>query len=417
MNQQATHTETQNNPIVILTIANGAGHIRVAGGIATAIRSTKPELPVMVVDVADYMKSLTRFTHVSAYLWLVKHAPRVWDRIDRYQKKQTHTSPEWYYRRGCHRLFGLFRDIRPRAIVATEVGCCEIAALMKRDLTLDAPLVAVNDDYDADRAWVQSEVDLYCFIAEEFGKQLIANGAVRERVAIWGAPLSSGFEVPRTREHERAEICGRFSFDPALPIVLIAGGGEGIGKIEEITSRLLRLNRHDLQLLVLTGRNEGLKSRCDRVAMNAFWNCCRVLGWVGPEEMPQLMCAADLMVSKLGSMFNEALASELPIIAMEPPPGSERVQYRLLEKWNVGCAVRTVDEVVERVIRLIAEPEQIEAMRREARSHRTLGVSRRIAHWLIEATDRRSPLCKDYEWSALNPESLSREILKVETHL
>jgi len=288
---------------------------------------------------------------------------------------------------------------------------------MKRDLALDASLVAVNDDYDADRAWVQPEVDLYCFIADEFGEQLIANGAVCERVAIWGPPLSSGFEVPRTRAHERAEICRRFSFDPELPIVLIAGGGEGIGKIEEITSDLLRLKRRDLQLVVLTGRNEGLRSRCERVAVNASWNSCRVLGWVGPDEMPQLMCAADLMVSKLGSMFNEALASELPIIAMEPPPGAERVQYRLLEKWNVGCAVRTVDEVVDRVSRLLSQPEQIEAMRREARSHRTLGVSRRIADWLIQATDRRSRLCNDSEWSAVNPEFLSREILKVETHL
>jgi processive 1,2-diacylglycerol beta-glucosyltransferase len=147
------NSEGQDGPVLILTISNGAGHIRVAEGLASAIRAAQPATPVLIADVADYMSPLARFTHVTAYLWIVKHAPAAWDRIDCYQKRQTHTSPEWFYRRGCRSLFELARRVRPRAIVATEVGCCEIAALIKRDFALDVPLVAVNDDFDADRAW------------------------------------------------------------------------------------------------------------------------------------------------------------------------------------------------------------------------------------------------------------------------
>jgi processive 1,2-diacylglycerol beta-glucosyltransferase len=381
---QLKQADTQSNPVLILTIANGSGHIRVANGIAAAIRTTKPSLPVMVVDVADYMTRFVRFTHVSAFLWLVKHAPAIWDRIDRYQKKQTSTSPEWYYRRGCRRLFDLARTLQPRALVATEVGCCEIAALMKRDLRLDVPLAAVNDDYDADRAWAQPEVDLYCFVNKEMDERLLQHGVTQSRIASWGVPLSPGYEVPREHDKERAEVCRWLNLDPQAPIVLIAGGGEGMGKIEETTARLLRLEQPALQLIVLTGRNERLKSRCERVAVNGSAARCRVLGWVGPEQMPQLMWAADLMVSKLGSMFNEAIASELPIIALEPPPGSERVQYRLLDEWQVGCAVRTLDEVVNQTGRLLSEPQLLEEMRRRARAHRTLGASQRIARWLVE---------------------------------
>lgn len=227
MNRPVTETAEGDNPVLILTISNGAGHIRVAEGIAAAIREVQPSVPVMIVDVADFMKSFVRFTHVTAYLWIVKHAPSAWDRIDRYQKRQPHTSPEWFYRRGCQPLFELARRVRPRAIVATEVGCCEIAALIKRDLGLTAPLVAVNDDYDADCAWVQPEVDLYCFITNELGEELISHGAPPERIAIWGAPLAVGYGVGRRREEVRADICRWLSFDPNLPLVLIAGGGEG----------------------------------------------------------------------------------------------------------------------------------------------------------------------------------------------
>jgi processive 1,2-diacylglycerol beta-glucosyltransferase len=397
LRKQPEQIALQDRPVLILTIANGAGHIRVAQGIAEAVRATQPALPVMVVDVADYMTRLTRFTHVTSYLWLVKHAPAAWDRIDRYQKKQTHTSPEWYYRRGCHQLFELARRVRPVAIVATEVGCCEIAALIKRDLALDVPLVAVNDDPDADRAWVQPEVDLYCFVMEQTGEELISHGAPRERVSIWGAPLSTGFEIPREREKEREEVCRWLSLDPLQPLVLVAGGGEGIGRIEKTTARLLRLKKPAPQLIVLAGRNERLKSRCERLAQNGKSERLRVLGWAGPDEMPKLMAAADLMVSKLGSMFNEAIASELPIIALEPPPGAERVQYRLLEEWKVGCAVRTLDEVVERVARLLAHPQEIDSMREQARRRRKRDVSGRIARWLIDAISEQPAADDDFQ--------------------
>src|SRR5205085_826639 len=209
-------TVARANPVLILTISNGAGHIRVAEGIAAAVRAMQPAAPVLVADVADYMTPLARFTHVTAYLWLVKHAPSAWDRIDRYQKQQPHTSPEWFYRRGCRKLFELAGRVRPRALVATEVGCCEIAALIKRDLAL------------------------------------------------------------------------------------VAGGGEGMGRIEETTARLLQLREPAAQLVVLAGRNERLKARCERLARNGDATRLRVLGWTGPEQMPQLMAAADLMVSKLG---------------------------------------------------------------------------------------------------------------------
>ena len=388
MKTQTEPSAESERPVLILTISNGAGHIRVAGGLAAAIRSAQPDVPVVIADVAEYMTPLTRFTHVTAYLWIVKHAPAAWDRIDRYQKQQAHTSPEWFYRRGCRELFELARRVRPRALVATEVGCCEIASLIKRDLALDVPLVAVNDDPDADRAWVQAEVNLYCFVTDECGEELVRHGAPRERVVNWGAPLTYGFDVARDRAQERAEVCDWLKLDPHKPLALVAGGGEGMGRIEEVTAGLLRANGHELQLIVLTGRNERLKARCERLARDADALRLRVLGWTGPEQMPKLMHAADLMVSKLGSMFNEAIASQLPIVALEPPPGAERVQYHLLDEWRVGRAVRTLDEMIETVTELLNDPQQLSAMREQARARRKLDAAQRIAHWLEQATNR-----------------------------
>jgi processive 1,2-diacylglycerol beta-glucosyltransferase len=378
-------------PVLILTIANGAGHIGVAQGLAAAFRETRPTTTVVVVDVADYMGAFTRFTHVTAYLWLVKHAPALWDRIDRYQRRQEHTSPEWYYRRGLRSLFEWARRVRPRALVATEVGCCEIAALLKRDLAHGVPLVAVSDGPDADRAWVQPEVDLYCFVSEQVCGELVAHGAERRRVVSWGVPLRGGFGSLRGRDAERAAVCEWLGLDARLPLVIVAGGGEGMGRIEETAARLLALDDPAPQVVVLAGNNARLKARCERLLTKGRGARLRVLGWT--DRVPQLMAGADLMVSKLGSMFNEALAVELPVVAAEPPPGAERLQYRLLEEWGTGRAVRTPDEAVAEVARLLSTPSALDAMRARARQRRVPDAAPRIARWLDSELKARGHDC------------------------
>ncbi|MDQ3907706.1 MAG: hypothetical protein M3268_05115, partial [Acidobacteriota bacterium] len=389
LRDRLSQASSDGRPVLIVTISNGAGHVRVAQGIAAAIRKTQTRVPVVVADVADYMTPLARFTHVTDYLWIVRNAPSLWDRIDRHQKRQRHTSPEWFYRRNCRALFDLAREVRPRALVANEVGCCEIAALVKRDLALDVPLVAVNGDPDTDRAWVQPEVDLYSFSDEESCEEIAHHGAPRERVRAWGSPLPEGFGEARDHDAARRDVCMRLSLDPALPLVLVAGGAEGLGRIEETTARLLKLENSAPQIVVLAGRNERLRERCERLARGGDGRL-RVLGWVGPELMAELMFAADLAVSKLGSTFNESIAAGLPIVALEPPPGSERMQYRLLGEWGAGRPVRNLDEMSAVVSELLADGQKLSALRERVRARRRPDAARRIALWLKSALDDRT---------------------------
>ena len=398
-------------PVLILSISNGAAHARVAEVIASAIRAASPSTEVLVVDVADYMTRTARFTHVTAYLWLVKYAPAVWDRMDRYQKRQTHTSPEWYYRRGVRRLFELARTVKPSALIATEVGCCEIAALIKRDiLTDETPLVAVNLDHDADRAWVQREVNLYCASVERVREELIAHGASPERIRVWGVPVEPGFRSHSRREEEHAEVCRWLRLAPHLPLILVAGGSCGLGRIEEVVGRLLKLQRPGLQVVVLAGRNERLRRRLNRLTQSGFGQRLRVLGWT--EDVARLMHAADLLVSKFGNTFVEAMAAELPLVGLEPPPGSERVQYRLLEEWGAGRAVRTIDELVETVAELLNNRERLDAMRLGAREHNQLDAAALIAEWVLRQ-DERGNFKSDQLTSLISSQSaMSEELIE-----
>ena len=376
--------DDEGRPVLILAIRNGAGHLRVAEAIAQAIEVEAPAARVSIVDVADHMTPLTRATHVTIYLWLVRYAPWLWARIDRYQKRQSQTSPAWYYRRGCRSLFDLVRGVRPRALVATEVGCCELAALVKRDLLPACPLVAVNGEYDADRAWIQPEVDAYSVATDDVADELCALGAERSRVHAWGVPISPEFELAPSPCSDREHARRRLGLDPRLPMILVGGGSEGLGRPDLIVGGLL--NAGSSQIAVLTGRNRELKRRCDALARAHGPGRLRVVDWT--PAIADWMRAADLFVTKPGHTFDEALSSGLPLVSLPPPPGSEWVQYRLLDTWNVGRAVRTRDELVKVVTRLMSQPDELTAMRQSARTRSRPGAAPAVARWVRAALAR-----------------------------
>ncbi len=367
------------HPVLLLAINNGAAHIRAAEAIAAAWRETSLKIPARVVDVSDFMSRKARFTHVSAYLWLVKNAPAVWEKIDGFQKRQTQTSPEWFYRRECRKLFDLVREIQPSAIIATEVGCGEIGALIKRDLGLKIPLVAVSLDYEADRAWIQPETDFYCLATNSVVPEFVANGANREQIAAFGVPMRAEFPAVFDKNAERRKVNEQFDLQADAPLILVAGGGEGMGKIEAIVKELLKLNS-SAAIVVLAGKNEKLKRNCERMAKNS--KNLRVLGWT--DAVSQLFRAADVLISKLGTTFDEAMACRLPIIALPPPPGAERTQFELLEKFAVGRCVRTPAEVAEATENLLKNPAALDRMRTNAAKLARTNAAAKIALWLKE---------------------------------
>ena len=373
-------------PVLMVTIRNGAGHTRVAEAIAEGLRSMAPEVPVTIVDVADYMSWTLRLTHVRIYLWLVRYAPWLWERIDRYQKQQPHTSPEWYYRRGCRRLFELAERLQPQAIVATEVGCCEIAALIKRDLDLACPLVAVNGEYDSDRAWIQPEVDAYSVPSPAVHAELVALGAPQWRVHDWGVPLAAEFYNGERRFDARRAVCERLALSDGRPVVLVSGGSEGLGRPDLVAGRLVDLPSKP-QVILLAGRNERLRRRAEALAKAVPAAPVRVLGWT--DQMATLMRAADVFVSKLGHTFDEARAVGLPLVALEPPPGSEWAQYRLLEEWSAGHAVSTLEQMASAVERAIASRGRATPPAFATDTVRVDSAAVSIARWLVDAIGHR----------------------------
>ncbi|KAF8779662.1 hypothetical protein HU200_002411 [Digitaria exilis] len=121
------------------------------------------------------------------------------------------------------------------------------------------------------------------------------------------------------------EIREELELEPELPAVLLMGGGEGMGPVEE-TARALgeelydnRRQRPIGQIVVICGRNQVLRSTLQSLR----WKVpVQIRGF--EKQMEKWMGACDCIITKAGpGTIAEALIRGLPIILNDFLPGQE----------------------------------------------------------------------------------------------
>jgi 1,2-diacylglycerol 3-beta-galactosyltransferase len=144
-------------------------------------------------------------------------------------------------------------------------------------------------------------------------------GLSPEQLCITGLPVH-----PRYTEPLPDKVVARreLGWDPHLPVVLMAAGGEGMGPLYE-TARAIDQRRLDCQLMVIAGKNKALKERLDA----STWNQpTRIYPFV--KDMPRLMAAADILVTKAGpATISEACIAGLPLILSDAIRTGKQRQY------------------------------------------------------------------------------------------
>jgi 1,2-diacylglycerol 3-beta-galactosyltransferase len=160
-------------------------------------------------------------------------------------------------------------------------------------------------------------------------------------------------------------------------MVLLVGGGEGMGPLEETAQAIDRLEL-DFGLAVVAGRNTALKSKI------------MARDWVHPtfiygfeQRMPDMMRAASLLVTKAGpGTITEALNAGLPMVLYSYLPGQETGNIEYVIDADVGLWApgpeRTADAVHWWLTHPLRLQEAVEACRRIARPQAARDIAAEI---------------------------------------
>jgi 1,2-diacylglycerol 3-beta-galactosyltransferase len=278
------------------------------------------------------------------------------------------------------RLRDVFLQYQPDVIVSVHPLLNHAALRARADAGMQAvPIVTVITDLGrVHEGWLLPEADLTVVPAREVYQRAIERGVPPERLRLLGHPIHPRFEdVSGTK----AEIRKKLALPETGTIALLMAGGEGGGKLLPTTMGLAKSGL-DFHLVVVTGRNAALKQKLEELAPSLPVSMT-VLGF--RNDVPELMRAADLLVTKAGpGTIAEASVAEVPVVVYDYVPGQERGNLDYVRTNGIGVVALTTAEVVQSVRRIVHSQERLSKMRAQQTAVAPRGSSRKIAELIAQ---------------------------------
>lgn len=348
--------------VMILSASVGSGHMKAADALERAFRAHPQVGEVFSDDSLDH----TNVLHKQFYSGLYKRLSEV-----------TPSFLGWWYETSddpwatdrvrllldipqALPLINLIKEFGPDHIVCTHFMPAGVIAHLLRRKELETKLSIVVTDYHFHAMWLARAFHHYFVSQEEDKIHMEALGLPGDRITASGIPVDPAFALPV----DRAAVFARHGFDPAIPLLLVAGGALGLSPAASVVRRLRSLDV-PFQALVICGKNDDLREKVDEMIADDR-SRFRVMGYTA--EMRELMAAATLILTKPGGLTTaEALASGLPMVILDPIGGQEERNADMLLENGAAIKCTEVTVLAHKLGALLSDRTRLAAMAANAR--------------------------------------------------
>jgi 1,2-diacylglycerol 3-beta-galactosyltransferase len=343
----------------------GGGHRSVALSLAEACRD---RADAGLLDLLDDYAPFPWNRMAVAYDPWTEYVPWLWQAAYHFGASRRHVA--WLERLS-------YASARPRVIdpLLAQAGDLVIAVhplqttiplRILREAGCTIPFVTVvTDPVSPPAVWFCSDVDLCIVATEQARVAALAAGMPAERVRVIGHPVRRAFTNP-----QQTKSAARLALDlpEERPLVLIAGGGAGLGRLLALVGAVTQRLAGDgvaAQVTVLAGRNEGLRRR---LASEAWPVPVHVLGFTPEPE--HWLAAADLLLTKAGpSTLAEAACMGVPMILTGYVPGQEAGNVEWVVQSGAGAYAPMPEQAAALAATwLSSDPELLRSMAARARA-------------------------------------------------
>lgn len=341
------------------------GHLNAAKSIYECMQTKETNLDIELIDCMKYVNKTIEKVTTAAYREAAKKAPWVWGKIynDSQKGPLAHLSSR-SNKIMAIKLLKLLREKQPDLIISTHPFGSQMCSYLKRKGKITAKIATIMTDFAPHDQWlVGHEFTDYFFVAHDKMKQyLLSKNISEEKVFVTGIPISNRFLI----EYNKNEILKDFKLKENTKTVLFFGGGEfGLGKNKtiEIFQSLVE-NFDNLQIIAISGKNPKMKSAFEQIVeKNNKSDLVKILEYT--NKVPELMAISDLVVTKPGGLTtSESLASNLPMIVINPIPGQEEENAEFLEKNHIAIWIKKDDNPSIILNDLFNHPTKLEEMKK-----------------------------------------------------
>ena len=351
-----------NKKVLLMYITSNSGHYRASLAIESALKALSPGITTMNINGFAYTNPIFEKVINRTYMSVIRNKPEVWEYLYDNPKvlKSVQGLRDTIHRSNSKKLKVLIQDeFKPDAVVCTQAFPCGMVADYKKYLGLKLPLFGVLTDHAPHSYWIFDNVDYYIVPSEASRDHFMKNGVSEARIRIFGIPISPRFST----RHDKEELCGRLCLDSFRRTVLIMGGSQGMGPVEDMVDALEHLAM-DFQIMVVCGVNKRLEKTLARRKKRYKKN---MLAFGLIENVDELMEASDIIITKPGGLTTcEALSKNLPMIIIHPIPGQETKNTDFLLQQGVALRAEDEDDVAVLVQELFSNSVKLDEMRRRA---------------------------------------------------
>jgi 1,2-diacylglycerol 3-beta-galactosyltransferase len=363
--------------IVFLFSDTGGGHRSAASAIIEALELEYPgQVSTKMIDLfKDYAPP--PLDMASAIYPPLSRAPDVWERgykvSDSPRRMRILYDAIWPYVRLPLRRF--LRENPCDLMVSVHPLFNEpvLRAIKRRHLPF---VTVVTDLVSTHAAWFDHRANRIIVPTAEARRRGLEVGVEPEQMTVIGLPVAERFCcLPMGSKDETRKSLNW----PEGKVILLVGGGEGMGPLEEV-AEAINAAHPAATLVVVTGRNKNLRAKLEKKQ----WDIpVLIYGFV--QEMPEFMRAADLLITKAGpGTISEAFIAGLPIILYSRLPGQEEGNVTYVVAHGAGVWAPQPEEVAAVVSHWMKHPALLEEISRASLKLARPTAAREIARCLVK---------------------------------
>lgn len=365
--------------ILIFYASYGGGHLNAAKSIKEYIDVNYTNCKTELVDCMKYVNKPIEAITTAAYRELAKKMPWAWGKI--YDDSQN--GPLAHISSRSNQIFAikllkLLREKNPDLIISTHPFGSQMCGYLKRKGKISSKIATIMTDFAPHDQWiVENESVNYFFVAHDKMKEyLVTKGIPNKKIFSTGIPISSRF----LNTYDRTKILKQLDLKDGKKNILLFGGGEfGLGRETtlEVFNDLVN-NFNDIQVIAISGKNKKMKEDFEKIVTeNNRQKNVTILSFT--DKVPEIMSVCDLVISKPGGLTtSESLASNLPMIIINPIPGQEEENAEFLENKGVGIWVKKDSTSLDILKSVIDNPEKLHEMKENtkilAKKHSTENI-------------------------------------------
>ena len=376
--------------IIIFYASYGGGHLTAAKSIYEYLTNNYKNLDVELIDCMKYVNITIEKITTAAYREMAKKAPWAWGKI--YADSQTGPLAHISSRSNeimAIKLLRLLREKKPDLIISTHPFGSQMCCYLKRKGKINSEIATIMTDFAPHDQWlIGSDYTDYFFVANDNMKKYLTLKKIDEnKIFVTGIPISNKF----SQNFDKIEICKNFGLKENLFTILFFGGGAfGLGKSKtiEIFECFVK-NFDNIQMIAISGKNEKMKNEFEEIVnKNNKQDNIKILEYT--DKVPELMHISDLVVTKPGGLTtSESLASNLPMLIINPIPGQEEDNAKYLEEKGIAVWIRKNDDSYEIIKSLLQDKKKLLQMKENTKLLAKKDSTRNICQIILKNEDTK----------------------------